>query len=465
MDGIHGPPRDGSLRLPQTPGRWISFSPRLAQRASAPLIFAASLAFPGMSLADGLLSGGANGLWNDFASYWLAAKLVWSGHSPYDLIALTRLGHQEGLVFQAGTGYSYPLPFAVGMVPLGWLPFGVAALFFSLLSLLVFGLSVSAWLSDRRLFRGPPRLAAGLAVLAGGYPPATGSVFFGQANLLVFGLLVLGVRLLIPPARHRIWGGVALGLAGIVKVAPLALGVPLVLAHRWRVSIGLIGSALVTTVVAVLLAPFAWSQMGRLLELGVADPYWTNQSLNGFASRLVMRTEQSVPPFPHASPALIGWGAMIGLGAATLGAMLRRRGRLADWDGFALALGMTLVAATAAAPKNSFWNHLPALVGAGLILAVPGWRQGRWLRPIGGLLAAWFGLALGQRWIDGQDDAALRSIGSASAWVSSLGLYSLVVLWLAAMLALLALPRVPVARDLTTSPAGLAGGRDGSQSE
>lgn len=262
----------------------------------------------------------------------------------------------------------------------------------------------------------------------------------GQANLLVFGLLVLGVRLLVPPARHRVWGGAALGLAGIVKVAPLALVVPLAVARRWRPAIGLIGSGVGAMAVAVLIAPFAWSQMGRLLELGVADPYWTNQSLNGFASRLVLRTEQSVPPFPQASPALISWGAMLVLGGLTLGAVLWRHRRLASWDGFALALSMTLVAATAAAPKNSFWNHVPALVGAGLILAVPGWRH-RWqLGVIIGLLVGWFGLALGQRWIDGLDDTALRSIGSASAWLTSLGLYSLIVLWLAAMLALLALP-------------------------
>lgn len=109
-----------------------------------------------------------------------------SGHTPYDLTALARLGHQEGLVFQAGTGYSYPLPFAVAMVPLGWLSFDVAGLIFSLLSLLVFGVAVTVWLTDRRLFSGPPLLAVGLAVLAGWYPPVTGSVFFGQASCGLF---------------------------------------------------------------------------------------------------------------------------------------------------------------------------------------------------------------------------------------------------------------------------------------
>ncbi len=439
MDRVPTKPSETTIeRAGMLSGCRTSLARGLAGRASGPLIFVASLAFPAKSLADGLLSGGANGMWNDFASYWLAGKLVWSGHTPYDLIALARLGHQQGVVFQAGTGYSYPLPFAIAMVPLGWLPFGTAGLIFSLLSLLVFGLAVTAWLSDRRLFDGSPLMAVGLALLAGMYPPVTGSVYFGQANLLILGLLVAGVRLLLAESKHPATGGAAFGLAGIVKLAPLALVAPIVIARRWRASIGLVGSALGAFVAAVLIAPFAWSQMGRLLELGVADPYWTNQSLNGFASRLVFRTEQSVPPFPNASPALIGWGAMLLLGALTLGAMFWRRRRLAGWDGFALALAMTLVAATAGAPKNSFWNHVPALVAAGLILAVPGWRHGAWRVAISTLLVSWFLLALGQRWIDELNDAGLRAIGPASAFLTSLALYSLIVLWLATMLALAA---------------------------
>lgn len=422
-------------------GDRIAGTQGLAGRALTSLTFVASLVAPGKSLADGLLSGGANGFWNDFASYWLAGKLVWSGHSPYDLTALARLGQHEGLVFTAGTGYSYPLPFAVAMVPLGWLPFGVAGLVFSLLSLLVFGLAVTTWLRDGRLFRGPPLAAVGLAALAGYYPPVTGSVFFGQANLLVFGLLVLGVRTLIHrPSANSIWGGAALGLAGIVKVAPLGLVAPLVIARRWRETGGLICAAGAAFIAALVVAPFALAQMGRLLELGVADPYWTNQSINGFASRLVISTERTVPPLPHADPGMMAWATLMVLGVVTFGVMLWRRRSLLGREGFALALGMTLVAATAGAPKNSFWNHVPALLGAGLLLAVPAWRHARPQGLVITLLVAWFALAAGQRWIDGVSDEALRGLGPMSAFLSSLGLYSLLVLWLAALLAFVSFP-------------------------
>jgi hypothetical protein len=403
------------------------------------MLFTASVAVPVATLAFGLVSGGGRGFWNDFSTYWLAGKLVWSGQSPYDLAALVRLGHDQALVFQAGTGYSYPLPFAVAMVPFGWLPFGAAGLLFSLLSLLVFGLSVTAWLTDPRLFRGGRRAAIACAALAGCYPPVVGSILVGQANLLVLGLLVVGVRRLAVTDRAG-WGGAALGLAGIVKVVPLALVVPVVIGRRWRDVLGLVAVAGGTLAAAAVLAPFAVADMGRLLRLGEADPYWTNQSLNGFASRLVMPTGQSVPPFPHASAATIAWGAMLVMAAATLGALLWRRARLASWDGLALAVGLALVAATAAAPKDSFWDHVPALIGAGLMLSVPGWQRGRWRAPLFGLVAGWFVLAVAQVVVNQVDGATGASGGPISGYLTSLALYGLVLLWAAIGLALAALP-------------------------
>ena len=47
------------------------------------------------------------------------------------------------------------------------------------------------------------------------------------------------------------------------------------------------------------------------------------------------------------------------------------------------------------------------------------------------LLIGWYVLALGQRWVDGLSNEALRGVGPWSSALSSLGLYSLLVLWLA----------------------------------
>jgi len=103
-------------------------------------------------------------------------------------------------------------------------------------------------------------------------------------------------------------------------------------------------------------------------------------------------------------------------------------------------MGLALVAATAAAPKDSFWDHVPALIGAGLLLSVPGWQRGRWRRPLMGLLVGWFVLALGQVAVDQLDGATGGSGGPVSGYLTSLGLYGLVMLWMAIGLALVSLP-------------------------
>ncbi|HJX68023.1 MAG TPA: hypothetical protein VJ258_04780, partial [Candidatus Limnocylindrales bacterium] len=83
---------------------------------------------------------------NDFHDYWLAGKLILQGQSPYDSAALAETARREGLSFLVGGGYSYPLPFAVAMVPFALLPFAVAVAAFGAVSLVLFGLTVAAWL-------------------------------------------------------------------------------------------------------------------------------------------------------------------------------------------------------------------------------------------------------------------------------------------------------------------------------
>lgn len=416
MDGV------GSV----APSRRLIRFERLA--GSMPALALAAMLAPAAVMVGGIARGGY-GLWNDFASYWLAGKLVAAGHTPYDLAALVRLGRAEGIVFQAGTGYSYPLPFAVAMVPLAALPFVVAALTFTVLSLVVFGLAVAAWLRDPRVFRAPPAVMLLAAFAAGAYPPVHGSAFFGQANLLVVGALALGVRAWAgADATRGLMGGIWIGLGGIVKVAPLVLVVPCALAGRTRDLLGIGLGAGGAMLIAVALAPFGLASMDRLGQLGEPDPYWTNQSINGFVSRLTMRTERTVPLLPQVDPALLG-GLLLGLLAvATLLVLGLRRRELASWDGFALAVGLTLVAAVAGAPKNSFWNHVPALLGAGILVAPTALRRGldtsgRWL------LAVWFGLALVQGWVDSLPGEQLRAIGPSSALLSSAALVGLLALW------------------------------------
>lgn len=402
---------------------------------------------PTLTLLDGV-GRGSHGLWNDFASYWLAGKLVAVGHSPYDLTALARLGGHEGIVFQAGTGYSYPLPFAVLMVPLGSLPFTLAASLFTVVSILVFGWAVAGWLGDQRAFAGGRSVTLISALMAGFYPPVGGSVFFGQANLLVLGVLALGARRwLRRDARAAWWGGLAIGLAGIVKVAPLALVLPAGMARRIGGVAGIVVGAGAAMTGALLVAPFGLGGVGRLAEMGAPDPYWTNQSLNGFISRLTIRNERTIPFLRGLDPTVAAWVIVAVFAVVTLAVLWQAKDRLARRETYWLAVGFTLVAAVIATPKNSFWNHVPALVGSGLLVAAGGlgqWRDRvtRWL------VLAWYGLALVQWAVDGLSGALLQAWGPIGALLSSAALIGLLALWVALGRALLG------SRPRTDSPRG-----------
>ena len=179
---------------------------------------------------------------NDFHDFYLAAQLITQGHSPYDKAALAALARSEGLSFVVGTGYSYPLPFALAMIPFVALPFTAAVLVFNGLSLVLFGVTVAAWIgwahgSDPGLRR--RRLA--LAGAAAAYPSVYGTIANGQAGLLLLPLLGLGtIGILEAKNAHRFLGGVSVGLAAIVKLTPGLFVVPMLLGREFRAAIGLV---------------------------------------------------------------------------------------------------------------------------------------------------------------------------------------------------------------------------------
>lgn len=388
-------------------------------------VLALAATLPSIVLFSWSVLIGGHGLWNDFASYWLGGKLVLAGGSPFDLEALKALAAREGIVFEAGTGYSYPPPFAVAMAPLSALPFVTAGAVFTVASLAAFGVAAAVWFGDQRCWRASPPTTIMIALAAGLYPPVHNSVFFGQVNLLVFAALLLGVRAVLGSGGRRVMvGGVGVALAGIVKVAPLVVAFPLAVGRRADALIGMVvagGGALLAT---WLLAPAAFEGMSRLGGLGEPDPYWTNQSINGYVSRLTLGSDRVVAIFPDVDPILLGNGLLVALGLATLIVLVRGRGSLSSAAGLGLGIGLALVAATAGAPKNSFWNHVPALLGAGLLIAA---GRPRTFEVV--MLAGWYGLAWFGVWFDGH--GPLLDAGPIGSVLSGAPLVGLLALWVA----------------------------------
>jgi hypothetical protein len=372
---------------------------------------------------------------NDFHDYWLAGKLILQGQSPYDSAALAETARREGLSFLVGGGYSYPLPFAVAMVPFALLPFTVAVAAFSAVSLVLFGLTVAAWLAWAHGWArvgGRRRVVAALA--AGLYPPVYGTVAMGQANLILFPLLGVGTVLVLDgsTSARRFLGGLLVGLAAIVKLVPGVSVAPLGLGRRFGAALGIVVGALCSLAAAVVVVPWAAAGSGGLALLLDSDAFYTNQSINGFVSRLVVSSDRSVAPWNGGfDPRPVMLVATAAFGLLTLAVLWRARGRMLTRRGLALGLGLALVAGIVGAPKESFWNGSIALVAVGLLLAVdvPDLR----LRVLGrtdlGLLGVWFGSALvwAAVWAIEPPAAGPLAPVVTLAWSSSL--YGLVALW------------------------------------
>jgi hypothetical protein len=404
----------------------------------------------------------AYGSFNDFHDYWLAGKLLLAGQSPFDIQALRDLARSENLHFLVGSGYSYPLPFAIFMVPFAMLPFSVSLVLFMGISIAVFGLTVAIWIGWAHGWE--PALARrrlALALAAGLCPPVFGSVASGQANLILMPLLAGGLVLALSgEAGRRAIGGVLLGFAAIVKLVPGIVVVPFVIGRRWGAAAGTIVAALGTLVAATLVAPWA-ADNGGLTKLFEPDSYFTNQSFNGFVTRLVNPSERTLPPFEHAfDPRLPMLALTAAFGLVTLALLWRARDRMTTPRGLALGLALALVAGVIGAPKNSFWNGALALPAAGLLLAFD--AADLRLRSLGrtDLILLGFWLASAFVWtVLWMSPPAKTGLPVVVTLLQSSGLYGLLALWLVLARRLALVPTVvaavseapPVASELDTA--------------
>jgi hypothetical protein len=320
------------------------------------------------------------------------------------------------------------------MVPLSLLPFDAAAGLFGAGSIAAFAATVAWWIG-RLHGRATGGRQVALALAAGLYPPVYGSMVMGQANLLMLPLLGAGAALVVggATAGRRFAGGTAIGLAAIVKLVPGAVLVPIAMARRWSAAAGLVLGATVSMALAVGLAPFGASGGAGLASLFEPDAFYSNQSINGFVTRLVQASDKSLPIVAGAfDPYPVMAAATVAFGLVTLALLRRGRASLATPRGVALGLGFSLVAAVAGAPKDSFWNEAMVLPAVGLLLALdaPGLRFDGFDRLGRCLLGAWFGSAV--LWVVtwAVEPPASGPLSAVVTLAWSVSLFGLLALWL-----------------------------------
>lgn len=188
-------------------------------------------------------------------------------------------------------GFTYPPFGALTMLPMAFLPWPVAVVIGSLMTV-----AVSVWFMRTLLApmireRGwaPWFVVAISLCLLAVYEPMRETFLFGQVNMLLVGL-VAGDLLLLLVRRGSRFGGVGIGLATAIKLTPGIFLVYLLITKRYKETFVAGVTALAATVAAAVLAPDAsrefWTSALWDTDRVGALSYISNQSLQGVVARL-----------------------------------------------------------------------------------------------------------------------------------------------------------------------------------
>jgi hypothetical protein len=223
--------------------------------------------------------------------------------------------------------------------------------------------------------------------------------------------------LLLALAYRAVLPGAMLGIASAIKLYPVGGFLAALTARppRWRVIA--IGIGVLGTLLLLQLGTGGGSFSGRTGYFLGPDTYWSNESINGWLSRLAIDstwTHAPIPGFPVEAAMLI---IVLLLAAATVAALRQAPGH--PWGG---ALALSLWLGVVSAPKNSLWNYTPLLLA--ITFAYTRLAGRWWLAAVG--VVGWLLIEL-QAQLDGARETVYQA-SPALAWLSSVGLYGALIL-------------------------------------
>jgi alpha-1,2-mannosyltransferase len=307
--------------IPVDDGHWLVRSLRRLFAARATTL--ALVAVPAGLLVAGVVSWVID--WRlgvDSAVYRSGAVALLTGEPLYDNDFLSAEPPWASLPF------TYPPTGALLFVPLVLFPaqvsWGILAAISVLALALVVRIAIES-LPSRPSWLAPARTTVLVTVLALGIEPVWRTLFLGQINLILMGLVVTDVLVLgAVRGRARHLGGVLVGVAAAVKLTPLIFVPHLWLIGRRADAVRALATfgALQALLLAIIPHDFA-----RFWTVAVTDPartgptFWAgNQSLNGLVLRL-----SDVAPWALA--AAVGIGAALAVPAVILVRRCHRDGR------------------------------------------------------------------------------------------------------------------------------------------
>ncbi|WP_020658266.1 glycosyltransferase 87 family protein [Amycolatopsis benzoatilytica] len=218
----------------------------------------------------------------DLEVYRFGADAVLNGGDLYGQLPVTRSG--------ISLPFIYPPFAAILFTALAVPPLAVASILLDVLS--VAALWAALYAAVRRLWTGWPRrtalaVATGLTVAAFAFEPVRSTVFFGQINLILMGLVA--VDCLAPKPR---WPrGILVGIAAAIKVTPAGFLLFFLLTRDFRAARNAVLAGAGATALGFLVAPRASAAYffggGLTGAAGLSgSPYATNQTIEGALNRL-----------------------------------------------------------------------------------------------------------------------------------------------------------------------------------
>jgi hypothetical protein len=320
----------------------------------------------------------------DFLTFYLAFAVARRGGNPYDLEALRHSAGNpaiEEYVFP----YLYPPLLAQLGAPLAALPIFEAQTLWLLASVAVFAVTATAtilWVGRGTALL--PSLVFGLLLFW--ILPFPQNLAAGQSRFLVFGLVALALWAAMA-RRADFASGLALALAGLIKVTPLLLVAPFAVRRRPRVLLGAaVGTLLFAGLAAAVGGVGPWIEFARYLpetsygrEIpGLYPPAeYPNFSPAGLLSRLLPGRVAAV-------------GALSLLAVGALAALLLYRIARARSDVEHETLLLPLLALCVIAAPYVYLHHVVLILPGALFAICHAWcdrglaRRGGWI----GLLLA-----------------------------------------------------------------------------
>lgn len=142
---------------------------------------------------------------NDFLVFWLAGHANWANFDPYTSADWLAARHQFGAETMPEPEFLYPLPLAVLLAPLGFLPIHQAFIIWGFLSALLIILSIGILFQSKKTHSNINYLVFPFILFTPLFPPVLLTLFLGQ--LSAFLLLLASLATYFWQKEKFFWGG------------------------------------------------------------------------------------------------------------------------------------------------------------------------------------------------------------------------------------------------------------------